>query len=400
MALDILTELLDLPQVEVLQYTLPDAERLVLTLGWQTDLAVCPTCAHISTAVHGDYGAPRTVRDLDIGGRRCYLRFTPRQFKCAQCQDTFVERLMWLEPRQHLTRRLENTIYALIRRTNVIEAVRHYGESEDVVRSIFVRHATAQVTARGYPLVNVLHVDEIAPHKGHGNYQLILSSPEVGVLDVLENRLKATLEAWFAERGPEWCAAVQEFHTDMWRAYHDVARAQLPNVPMTTADHFHVIDNLNTALGEVRKTIQRTADSATREVLKGSRWLVLKSREALTEQEQEHLDIILDAVPALACNYTLKEDFRAIYQLRDPQAAAEALDQWLEQARTTGHTAMQTFVNTVTNWREEILSYFRTRGSNGFAEGVNNKIKLVLRRAFGCPNFEHFRLRIIVAFGA
>jgi len=397
MSLNVLTELLDLPQVRVIGYELPDAERLILDIDICMPIATCPTCGEVSTAVHS-YVKRRTVRDLDVWGRQCYLRFVPRQFKCQHCQDTFVERLPWLGARRHQTHRFEEQVYKLVCRTNVTAAAIHYHLSADRVASIFERLATHRVLARGYPLVRVLNVDEIAPYKGHGNYRLVLSSPEVGVLDVLEDRHKATFEAWLDARGPEWCAAVQEFHADMWRPYHEVARGCLPNVHVTTADHFHVIKNLTKALGEIRKAIQRQADTATRETLKGSRWLLLKNSEQLSETEREQLEALLQAVPELAHNYNLKEDFRAIYALRDPQEAAHQLEHWLVKAETTGHTALKSFITTVKNWRAEILSFFTSRGSNAFAEGVNNKIKLVLRRAFGCPNFAHFRLRIIVAF--
>jgi len=397
MALEVLTELLDLPQVYVTGYELPDTERLILEVEVRMPAATCPTCGQISTSVHS-YGVRRTVRDLDVWGRQCYLRFVPRQFECPACRDTFVERLPWLTPRRQQTRRFEQQVYTLTQRTNVVEAARCYAVSAERVADIFMRHAREQVTARGYPVVQTLHVDEIAPLKGHGNYRLVLSSPDVGVLDVLEDRHKETLEAWLTARGEAWCAAVTAFHADMWRPYHDVARAKLPNVRTTTADHFHVIQNLNKALGEVRKALQRQADAATRELLKGSRWLLLKNPAKLAETEQGRLADILEAMPELARNYTLKEDFRALYTLRDPQAAATQLTEWLSQAHAHGHTALQTFVTTVTNWQDEILSFFTHRGSNGFAEGVNNKIKLILRRAFGCPNFDHFRLRIIVAF--
>lgn len=399
MALEVLTELLDLPQVYVTGYELPDTERLILDVEVRMPAATCPTCGQISTSVHS-YGVRRTIRDLDVWGRRCYLRFVPRQFACQACQDTFVERLPWLESRRQQTRRFEQQVYTLTRRTNVVEAACCYAVSEERVEDIFMRHACAQVTARGYPLVQALHVDEIAPLKGHGNYRLVLSSPEVGVLDVLEDRLKESLEAWLTTRGAAWCAAVTAFHADMWRPYHDAALAKLPNVRTTTADHFHVIQNLNKALGEVRKALQRQADAATRELLKGSRWLLLKNPVKLTETERARLADILAAMPELARNYTLKEDFRALYTLRDPQVAATQLAEWLAEARAHGHTALQTFVTTVTNWQDEILSFFTQRGSNGFAEGINNKIKLVLRRAFGCPNFDHFRLRIIAAFNS
>ena len=396
MSLEVLTELLDLPQVYVSGYVLPDTERLILDIELRMAAATCPTCGHVSTSIHS-YGERRTVRDLDVWGRQCYLRFVPRQFTCTTCQDTFVERLVWLESRQHHTRRFESRVYALTCRSNVVEAATCYTLSDEEVEGIFMRYATQQTTARGYPLVKVLHVDEIAPHKGHGNYRLVLSAPEVGVLDVLEDRHKHTLEAWLQARGAEWCAAVEEFHADMWRPYHEAARAQLPNVVMTTADHFHVIENLHKAFNEVRKAVQRQADEATRTQLKGSRWLLLKNPQNLTEAEQERLETILQATPELRRAYDLKEDFRALYSLRDPQQAAQDLAKWVAQARTAGHAALQTFVTTVENWRDEILRFFVTRGSNGFAEGINNKIKLLLRRAFGCANFAHLRLRIIAA---
>ena len=397
MALEVLTELLDLPQVAVTAYELPDAERLILDVEIRMPAAPCPTCGQLSRVVHS-YGARRTVRDLDVWGRQCYLRFVPRQFACQGCQATFVERLAWLEARRQQTRRFEQQVYTLTCRSNMEEAACCYAISAERVADIFGRHANAQVTARGYPVVQELHVDEIAPLKGHGNYRLVLSAPAVGVLDVLEDRRKETLETWLRARGEAWCAAVTAFHADMWRPYHDAARAQLPNVRSTTADHFHVIQNLNKALGEVRKALQRQADAATRETMKGSRWLLLKNPTKLTQTEQARLADILAALPELARNYTFKEDFRALYTLRDPQVAATQLAEWLTKVRAHGHAALQTFVTTVTNWQDEILSFFATRGSNGLAEGINNKIKLVLRRAFGCPNFDHLRLRIIVAF--
>lgn len=398
MSVDLLTELLGLPQVYVTAYELPNAATLVLDVETRLPTATCPRCAHPSTALHS-VGEPRTVRDLDVWGRRCYLRFRPRQFACAHCRRTFVERLAWLAPRQHQTRRFERRVYTLVWRTTVADAAAYHQLTDERAEGIFLRAATEQVEVRGYPPVRVLHVDEIAPHKGHGNYRLVLSSPEVGVLDVLEDRRKETLEAWFDARGPEWCAAVEEFHADMWQPYHLAARAKLPNVRTPTADHFHVIQNLNEALAEVRKAVQRTADADTRAQLKGCRWLLVKNPTDLTAEEQERLTTALQAAAELQTNYELKEDFRAIYALTDPAVAQQRLAEWVERARTVGHQALQSFVRTVENWWDEILSFFDSRGNNGFAEGVNTKIKLILRRAFGCPNFAHLRLRILVAFG-
>ena len=73
-----------------------------------------------------------------------------------------------------------------------------------------------------------LGLDEIAPHKGHGHFLLIITAPALGiVLDVLKDRKKESLEAWFDARGSDWCAAVEACSADMWSAYHEAAQAKL-----------------------------------------------------------------------------------------------------------------------------------------------------------------------------
>ena len=397
MSLDTLTRLLGIPDVQVSDYELPDDKTIVVDVKLGTPVAICPTCKKESTTIHS-YGERRTIRDLGIWERKSSLRFRPRRFECSHCQDTFVERLTWLETRQHQTRRFEKRVYELIRRANAVEAAIHYDLTDDLAEDIFLKEASRRVEERGYPKVKALHVDEIAARKGWGEYYLVLSSPGLDVLDVLENRLKDTFEAWLDDRGPEWCAAVEEFHADMWKQYHEVARAKLPNVHTTTVDHFHVIQSLNDALADVRRTIQRTADKDTSSKLKGSRWLLVKNKEDLSPGEQERLESVLQASSELKTNYELKEDFRAIYALADRDKAEQRLPKWISQARKTGHPAMQKFVTTVENWQDEILSFFDGRGCNSFAEGLNNKIKLVSRRAYGYHKFSHFRLRILVAF--
>lgn len=182
--------------------------------------------------------------------------------------------------------------------------------------------------ARGYPSVKVLCVDEIAPRKGRKNYQLVISAPELGVvLDLLPNRLKETLEAWFEARGSAWCAHVDVFNADMWRPYHDVAAEQLPNAQLVV-DRFHLMKNLNDALTKSRRAIQREADEATKDILKGCRWLLVKNRENLTAEQLLTLDEMLNASQELRTCYQLKESFRQWFEsLLTPQEARPLLEQ-------------------------------------------------------------------------
>jgi len=246
----------------------------------------------------------------------------------------------------------------------------------------------------------VLCLDEITIHKGHGHYRLVISAPELGlVLDILPDRNQESLAAWFEARGVAWCAQVEVCCADMWDAYHGVAQAKLPQA-QRVVDRFHVMKNLTAAVTKARRSIQRQADEATQAVLKGGRWLLVKNAEHLTTEEGEKLAQMLAISPELKTCYDLKESFRIWFdKSADRQTADSALRDWQAQAKATGLRALQAFVKTLDNWREGILNYFNGRHSNGFAEGVNLKIKMLNRRGFGYRNFAHFRLHILVAFG-
>lgn len=252
---------------------------------------------------------------------------------------------------------------------------------------------------RGWPVVKVLCLDEIAQHKGHGSYRLVISAPELGIiLDVLEERTKDALEAWLDQRGQEWCAQVEVCCADMWDAYHEAARAKLPNA-RRVVDRFHVMKNLNDALSNARRSIQSQADEATKALLKGCRWWLVKNQENLDEEDRVSLEQALAASPELKACYQLKENFRNWFnQNMDRQKAEQDLQTWIERVEASGFRALKAFVKTLQNWKEAILNYFDGRHTNGFAEGVNLKIRMIHRRGYGYRNFEQFRLHILVAF--
>ena len=255
------------------------------------------------------------------------------------------------------------------------------------------------VEARGYPFVKVLCLDEVTLHKGHGNYVLVISAPELGIiLDVLEDRSKERLEAWFDQRGKAWCEYVQVGCSDMWDTYQQTFKAKLPNA-YRVVDRFHVMKNLNDALSKARRSIQNQADEATKSVLKGCRWLLVKNRENLKDEENQKLDAMLSASEELKTCYELKESFRDLLnQPLDVEAAEKALLEWIAKVEASGFKALTAFVNTLKNWWQQVLNYFKGRHSNGFAEGVNLKIKMINRRGYGYRNFKQFRLHVLVAF--
>jgi transposase len=245
----------------------------------------------------------------------------------------------------------------------------------------------------------VICIDEITLHKGNGQYILVISAPELGlVLDVLHDRTKETLVEWLIERGKAWCEQVEVVCSDMWGAYQTAALQQLPHA-QRVIDRFHVMKNLNDALSKARRTIQKTADATTQTLLKGSRWLIVKNSQRLTETETHQLQQILSASTTLNACYTFKESFRALFDLHlDLHQAEQRLLAWITAVESSGVLALQTFARTLRHWWQPILNYFVGRHTNGFAEGINLKLKALNRRAYGYRSFHSFRLHALLAF--
>ena len=109
---------------------------------------------------------------------------------------------------------------------------------------------------------------------------------------------------------------------------------------------------------------------------------------------------MLAASPELKACYDFKESFRNLFnQNLDYQGAEERLLEWVARVEASQFKSLQAFVKTLRNWWQQILNYFVGRHTNGFAEGVNLKIKMLNRRGYGYRNFNSFRLHVLVAFG-
>jgi transposase len=245
----------------------------------------------------------------------------------------------------------------------------------------------------------VINLDDFALKKGHGNFALVISAPEEGcVLEVLPNRERETLEKWLTGLSTEQQQAITVVNVDMWEPYTLAIKTKLPHATIVI-DRFHVMKNLNHCLTQARREIQNNSSAEVKAQLKGSRWVLVKNQTALNEKERAKPETIYRVSPELKICHELKELFRLLFDtLTDREEAKQTLQIWIQQAEALAVKALKPFLVTLRNWFEQILNYFIGNWTNAFAEGVNNKIKLIKRRAFGYTNFDHLRLHILVEF--
>jgi transposase len=137
---DLLTELLDLPQVRVTHYQVVGQQRLNLFVESTVPAAVCPECQGLSDRVH-QVGERQCLRDLALWSRRCWLHYAPRRFKCPGCGTPFVERVPWRDLGLDYTTRYAQFVYERTRREAVAQVAQTEGLTEASVQGIFERGA-------------------------------------------------------------------------------------------------------------------------------------------------------------------------------------------------------------------------------------------------------------------
>lgn len=392
---DYVTKLINLKGVKFRDIDIQEDAVRVLVAPMH-DAQLCPKCCQpTSTLVDIK---PKIYRDLDLAERNCYIVIDLRRFECRNCFCTFTETLSFAAPHRHYTSRFEDQVYECCRETTATYTASKYGISDKTAAEIYKAKAMRK---REYlqPLlpVKVIGMDEIAMHKGHKDFIVVISDlTNKRVIDVLKDRKKVALEAYLAEWSEEFKAGIESVAIDLWGPYRSVVETMLPNAKVV-ADRFHVMQNINRALDDCRKQAKR--ESTDKEVWKDAKYAVLKNQENLTEEQKIVLNRVLEASPALKKCYELKESFRAIFNdSDDKQTATARLSAWVLNIVRQEIIGYYGFVGTVLNWKENILNYFDDWVSSGFVEGVNNKIKLIKRKAFGFVNFENFRTKIIDCF--
>ncbi len=396
-----LTELSGISSLIVTMYTLRrEGAQYVLHVMCKhlNNIAICPKCGAMTITVHEE--KRRCIRHLTLWGKITFLHFLSRRFKCQECGKIFTEELPFVESHRRQSIAFEESVYESCLSGTRKKAAEKECLSHSAVKEIFYRWADAWIKPTDAIRTGILGIDEISLKKRHKQSVLIISDIERKcVLAVLPERSKDSLETWIDNLSVKQRKAIRYASIDMWSPYYYAIRKKPPHARIVV-DRFHVMKQLNGRISRIRRKIQRNASDEIKEVLKGSRWLLVKNRSELSENKEESLQKILNLCPEIRKIYLLKEEFRLIFEKANDRARAERyLRAWKYKVLSTGDLFMKKFVGTLENWWGEILNYFFERITNGFVEGMNGAIRIIIRRAFRYRNFESFRLQVLAEHG-
>jgi transposase len=340
----------------------------------------------------------RLWRHLSLGRTVFWLRYAPRRVECRE-HGARVERVPWAAHDSAFTFEFEEMTAWVAQHMDKTATSQLMGINWRTVGSIIQRVVEARLDKERLEDLYVIGVDEVSFRRHHEYVTVVVDHLKKRVVWVGEGKGEKTLLAFFDELGKERTQALTHITLDMSAAYRAAIDARAPQA-QKVFDRFHVQKLASEAVDSVRRQeMGLLGATAEGQALKKSRWALLKNPWNLTQRQGEKLSEVARTNKRLYRAYLLKESLAKGLSYRQHGRAAQHLKSWAQWA---SHSKLKPFVklsNTVRTFKEGILAYVSTGLSNGLVEGLNNKIRLLTRRAFGFHSSQALAAMIYLCCG-
>ncbi|MEO1994541.1 MAG: ISL3 family transposase [Planctomycetaceae bacterium] len=331
-----------------------------------------------------------------------FFLYRMRRVDCRNCGVT-VERVPWSDGKHRTTFSYRLFLSRWAKRLSWQETATIFGTSWDTVyRSIrwVVRWGIAN---QDIGTVEAIGIDEIQYRRGHRYLTLVHQSDEGcrRLLYVARDRTEESLRGFFGTMPEATVQGLQYVCSDMWRNYLTVIE-QCCGHAVHILDRFHVRKKSGDKINKVRaEEARHLKEDGYEPVLKNSRWCLLKRRENLTLKQTVKLKELLRYNLRSVRAYLMREDFQRFWTYRSVGWAGKFLDEWCTRAMRSQIEPMKEMARTLRGHRELLLNWFRARGelSCGSVEGVNNKAKLAIRKAYGFKSYETIEIALYHRLG-
>ena len=340
------------------------------------------------------------VRDLGVAGFRLFVEFERWRVYCPRCRGVFVEQLDWLAKNPRYTQRYALHVGALCREMTIKAVAEAERLHHSTVKDLDKLYMQQQVARAGMPAPRAIGIDEIAIRKGH-DYRIVVSDLERGrpIWFGGKGRTEQDTDLFFAALGKGKTKRIQIVAMDMWKAFRASVVRNAPQARIVF-DKFHIIRHLSDALDEIRRSEFRRLSGKDRSFIKGQRYTLLSNPENLTLDGRRSLRKLLKANKRLNTAYLLKESFGQLWDFRRPESARAFFERWRDSLKWQRLAPYEKFAKLVDRHWDGIASYCEPENkvSLGMVEGLNNKIRVLQRRAYGYRDEEYLGLKIVAAF--
>jgi transposase len=366
---------------------------VTFTIAQRPERWRCPACG--CRQVIGRGQVERRFRTLPIGSRPVSLVLPVQRVGCLACGTVRQVDVPFADPRRSYTRAFERYALELSQHMTIKAVADHLGISWDVIKDIQKRDLQRRFARTRLADLKEIAIDEIHLGKRQGYVTVVLDLASGAIVFVGQGKGAAALER-FWKRLDRSGAVIDAVAMDMSPAYILAVETHLPWA-VIVFDHFHVIKLFHEKLSQLRRDLYRQAAADDQEVLKGTRWLLLKNPEHLDPARDElaRLEKALTLNKPLATAYYLKEELRQLWNQADKAAATTFLESWIARAQASGIGVLRSFAKTLRRHEEGLLAYDDDPLSTGPLEGTNNQVRALQRQAYGFRDLGFFKLKLM-----
>lgn len=311
-----------------------------------------------------------------------------------------IEKLDWLAGNPRYTAGMAEQVGKLCRdMTNkAVADVLHL--SERTVKDLDKLYMQKWLDKTPQPAARVIGIDELSIRKGH-TYRIVVSDLECGrpIWIGGQGRKEIDIDKFFAALGAKKAKRIRLAVMDMWKAFRNSVNQHAPQANIIF-DKFHIMRHLSEAMDEVRRAEYHRVTGQERKFIKGQRYTLLSHWENLTLEGQQSLKKLLSVNKRINTAYLLKEQFGQLWNYRNEKWARKFFENWKQQLKWQRLRPFEKFAELIEKHWEGIISYCHpdNKVKLGFVEGLNNKIRVIQRRAYGYRDEEYLRLKILTAF--
>lgn len=352
----------------------------------------CPRCSQPSNTRAGRCKA--LLRDEPLRSQSLWLEVHKHRYFCRTCRKPFTEPTSLSWPRRRTTYRLRKHVARLCHdMTDLTRVRKRTSMSNGFIYQVYYAQVETRLKERRDSIKwpTTLGIDEHFFSRSRGFTEYVSVFTDLNKRKLFEvargKDTRSLIEQLESIPGRE---QVREVVIDMSGTYRALARKLFPQAKIV-ADKFHVLRLLSPSIIKERRQAQGNIFDAR------IRRRLLMNRYRLDYFERSDIDSFLQRYPALNALYRAKEKLHQIYRTHGYARAALSLDRLIGELKTQTLEPLLRLARTLTNWRNEILEYFRRKLTNAFTEQTNNRGKLVQKRGYGYRSFRNYRLRLLSA---
>lgn len=311
-----------------------------------------------------------------------------------------MESLDWLAKNPRYTKRFAEQVGKFCQEMNNKAVANVMFLNEHTVKDLDKLYMQELLKKHPIAIPRVMGVDELSIGKGH-SYRIIVSDIERGrpIWFGGEGRKEEDLDRFFQVLGINKSKRIEFAVMDMWKAFRSSVESNAPKAKILY-DKFHILRQLSEAMDKVRRSEYRRVSHKDRAFIKGQRYTLLSHRANLSTESKQALKKLLTANKRLNTAYILKEEFSQLWDYQSEGWARRFFESWKEKLKWQRLKPFEKFAAMIENHWDGIASYIlmENKVKLGLVEGINNKVRVIQRRAYGYRDVEYLRLKILTAF--